>query len=93
MTVQTKTCGGPGCSEPLSSAHGNAIYHSPLCRNRYNNLIRHGEIALNCPRCGRRDWVLTVDGDNGCLCCGYAAGDTLSLDGIRIVDGKYERAA
>ena len=91
MTDERKICGGPGCREPLTSIHGNAIYHSALCRDRYNKLIRHGEIPLKCPRCGRGDWVLTVDGDNGCLCCGYSAGDTLSLDGVRIFDGKHGR--
>ena len=91
MTVATRICAGPGCSEPLTSAHGNAIYHSPLCRNRYNKMVRRGEIALHCPRCGHRDYVMTLAGDDGCLRCAYAVGDTLSMDGIRIIEGKYER--
>ena len=54
MTAEQKICGGPGCSEPLTSTHGNAIYHSSACRNRYSKMVRKGEIALDCPRCGHR---------------------------------------
>ena len=93
MSAEQKTCVMPGCDEPVFSTHANAVYCSPLCRNRYSRLLRNGEIALECPRCGHRDWVINLAGDDGCLACGYAAGDTLSLDGIRIVDAKYARSA
>ena len=93
MTVQTKTCVMPGCDEPVFSAHGNALYHSPLCRNRYSRLLRTGEITMQCPRCDFHDYVITLAGEDSCLACGYAAGDTLSLDGIRIINKPYERTA
>ena len=89
MTAEQKICVMPGCSEPVFSTHANAVYCSPLCRNRYSRLLRNGEIALD----GHRDYVITLAGDDGCLACGYAAGDTLSLDGIRIINKSYERAA
>ena len=91
MTAQTTTCAMYLCDEPMRSTHGNAVYCSRLCRNRYSKLLRTGEIRLHCPRCDSRDYVLTLDGDESCLRCGYATGDTLCLDGIRIIDGKYKR--
>ena len=93
MAVQTRACAMYLCDEPRRSTHGNALYCSKLCRNRSHRLHRTGEISLRCPRCGGGDYTLTLAGEDSCLSCGYAAGEPLSLDGVRIFTRQYAKSA
>lgn len=90
-TTATRRCAFPPCDERLGSIHGNALYCSPQCKTRASRLARLGEISLECPRCHRHHYVWTVSDGDSCLACGYYSGADLSLDGIRVVEGRYER--
>ena len=89
--VSKAICAFPFCREPLSTHHGNAVYHSSMCRNRAFRLRQHGEVIIECPRCGRRDYVITLEDGDCCMRCGYADGDPLSLDGVTIINSPGGR--
>lgn len=91
VPTATRRCAFPACDERLPTAHGNSIYCSPLCKTRASRLARYGEISLECPRCHRHHYVWTVADGDSCLACGYYSGADLSLDGIRVLGGRYER--
>lgn len=86
-------CAFPPCRELVQSDHQNAVYHAYICRNRASRLHRNGEVSIECPRCGTREYVITAQDGDGCLRCGYADGDTLSLDGVRFYGPPYSRQA